>query len=75
MITIGTFFAIIGAVVALGVAGISTAIGVAAAGVAGAGTVAEKKENFKNALILQALPQTQTVYAFIISLLALIVAF
>ena len=27
--------------------------------------------NFKNALILQALPQTQTVYAFIISLLIL----
>lgn len=68
-ITIGTVYAVLGAAVAMGVAGISTAIGVKSAGVAAAGAVAEKKENFKNALVLQALPQTQTVYAFIIALL------
>ncbi len=70
-ITIGTVYAISGAVIAMGAAGLSTAFGVKAAGIAGAGAVAEKKENFKNALILQALPQTQTVYAFITSLLIL----
>ncbi|MCK5282151.1 MAG: V-type ATP synthase subunit K [Nanoarchaeota archaeon] len=70
-ITLGTVFAIGGAAIAMGIAGIATAVGVKAAGVAGAGAVAEKKENFKNALILQALPQTQTVYAFITALLIL----
>jgi V/A-type H+-transporting ATPase subunit K len=71
MVTVGTFLAVGGAALALGVAGLSTAIGVRAAGVAGAGAVAEKKEHFKNALVLQALPQTQTVYAFITALLIL----
>ena len=70
-VTSGTILAISGAVIAMGAAGLATAFGVKAAGVAGAGAVAEKKENFKNALILQALPQTQTVYAFITSLLIL----
>ncbi len=70
-ITLGTVYAVTGAAIAMGVAGISTAFGVKAAGVAGAGAVAEKKENFKNALILQALPQTQTIYAFITALLIL----
>ena len=71
VVTMGTVYAVTGAAVALGVAGFSTALGVKAAGVAGAGAVAEKKENFKNALVLQALPQTQTVYAFITALLIL----
>jgi len=71
-ITYGTVYAICGAALAMGIAGISSAVGVKSAGVAAAGAVAEKKENFKNALILQALPQTQTIYAFIISLLILI---
>ncbi len=71
MVTTGTLIAIGGAAIALGVAGLSTALGVKMAGIAGAGAVAEKKEHFKNALILQALPQTQTVYAFIIGLLIL----
>jgi V/A-type H+-transporting ATPase subunit K len=70
-VTMGVVLAVSGAVVALGVAGLSTAYGVKLAGVAGAGAVAEKKENFKSALILQALPQTQTVYAFITALLIL----
>ena len=72
VVTMGTVYAVSGAALALGVAGLSTAFGVKMAGVAGAGAVAEKKEHFKNALILQALPQTQTVYAFITALLILI---
>ncbi len=68
-VTMGTVFAVSGAALAIGVAGISTAFGVQAAGISAAGAVAEKKENFKNSLILQALPQTQTIYAFITALL------
>ncbi len=65
----GQTLALLGAVVALGTAGFATAMGVYAAGVSGAGAVSENKENFKNALVLQALPQTQTIYGFIIALL------
>ena len=72
VITIGTGLAVLGAAIALGVAGLSTASGSGAAGVAGAGVVAEDKKNFKNALIFQALPQTQTIYAFITALLILL---
>jgi V/A-type H+/Na+-transporting ATPase subunit K len=68
-ITLGTGLAILGGSIALGVAGVSTALGVKAAGVAAAGAVAENKDHFKNGLILQALPQTQTIYAFIVALL------
>jgi len=71
VITMGTVLAIGGAAVAIGVAGLSTAHGVKIAGITGAGAVAENKDNFKNSLVLQALPQTQTVYAFIIALLIL----
>lgn len=71
VVTLGVVLAICGAAVALGTAGFSTAYGVKVAGVAGAGAVAEKKENFINSMILQALPQTQTVYAFITALLIL----
>ncbi|MBW2989147.1 V-type ATP synthase subunit K [Candidatus Woesearchaeota archaeon] len=71
MVTLGVVLAISGAGLALGTAGFCTAYAVKIAGVAGAGAVAEKKENFKSAMILQALPQTQTVYAFIIALLIL----
>lgn len=65
----GQTLAMVGAALALGTAGLATGVGVHAAGVAGAGAVAENKDNFKNALVLQALPQTQTIYAFIIALL------
>lgn len=71
IITIGTGLAVIGAALALGVAGFSTAVGSGAAGVAGAGVVAEDKKNFRNALIFQAMPQTQTIYGFITALLIL----
>ena len=72
MISLGTGLAIGGGVLGLGVAGLSTSIGCGAAGISGAGAVAENKDNFKNSLILQALPQTQTIYAFIIGLFILI---
>jgi len=68
VVTMGTAFAVGGAALALAGTGIATAIGVGAAGVSAAGAVAEDKENFKNALVFQALPQTQTIYGFITAL-------
>lgn len=65
---IGTLMAVIGAATALGVTGLCSAIALRTAGIAGAGAVAENKENFKNALVLQSLPQTQTIYGFITAL-------
>jgi len=67
-VTLGVALGVAGAALALGTAGIATAIGCGAAGVAGAGAVAENKENFKNALVLQSMPQTQTIYGFITAL-------
>ena len=72
VITLGTGLAVVGAGLALGIAGLSTAAGSGAAGVAGAGVVAENKKNFRNALSFQAMPQTQTIYAFITALLILL---
>ncbi|MCX8158049.1 MAG: V-type ATP synthase subunit K [Candidatus Diapherotrites archaeon] len=68
----GVFYAMIGAALALGVPAIATAIGLGAAGVSAAAAVSENKENFKNSLILQSLPQTQTIYGFITALLIVI---
>jgi V/A-type H+/Na+-transporting ATPase subunit K len=72
MISIGTAYAVTGAAIALGTAGLSTAIGCGVAGISAAGAVAENKEHFKNSMLLQALPQTQTIYAFITGLFILI---
>ena len=64
----GKVLAAIAAAVALGGTGIASMIGLKNAGVAAAGVVAENKDNFTNALVLQALPQTQVVYGFITAL-------
>jgi V/A-type H+-transporting ATPase subunit K len=64
----GTVFAGIGAIIALGGTGIASMIGLKSAGVSAAGAVAENKDNFTNSLVLQALPQTQVVYGFITAL-------
>jgi V/A-type H+/Na+-transporting ATPase subunit K len=68
MIGLGTGIAVLGAAIAVGIPGIASAIGVKAAGVTAAAAVAENKENFKNALVLQAMPQTQVIYGFITGL-------
>ena len=69
MLLTGTTLALVGAAIALGGAGIASALGIAMAGVSAAGAVAETNENFKNAMVLQAMPQTQTIYGFITALL------
>ncbi len=69
MSNLGLFFAIIGAALAVGLAGIGSAKGVGLAGEAAAGLLTEKPEMFSKVLILQILPGTQGLYGFIITLL------
>ncbi|MDK2853850.1 MAG: V/A-type H+/Na+-transporting ATPase subunit [Thermococcaceae archaeon] len=55
----------LGAVLAAGIAGVASSFGVGIAGAAAAGAVAEDEKNFRNALLLQALPMTQSIYGLI----------
>jgi len=56
-----------GAGIAISLTGLSSAKGLEVAGHTAAGVTAEEESNFTSALILQALPQTQVVYGFIIA--------
>ncbi|MFT4304862.1 MAG: hypothetical protein ACMXX8_02115, partial [Candidatus Woesearchaeota archaeon] len=68
----GTSLALVGAAVAVGAAGIASAIGAGITGATGARAVAEDPKNFSTALLFQALPQTQGIYGFLISILILL---
>jgi len=65
VITIGMALAALAAGISIGMAGLSSSIGVGLAGVAGAGAVAENPKQFRTALVLQSLPQTQAVYGLL----------
>ncbi|PKK39442.1 V-type ATP synthase subunit K [Clostridiaceae bacterium JG1575] len=64
----GVLFAILGAVLAVILAGNGSARGVGTVGQAAAGVIAEEPEKFGKALILQLLPGTQGLYGFVIGL-------
>jgi V/A-type H+-transporting ATPase subunit K len=68
---IGVILAILGAVLAVGLAGIGSAFGVGTAGRAGAGLVSEEPEKFGKVLLLQALPGTQGIYGFLAAVMVL----
>ncbi len=68
----GAYLAMIGAGLAVGIAGMGAGIGVGIAGAAGAGVVAEKPEKFGTAIVFQALPQTQAIYGLLIAILILL---
>jgi V/A-type H+-transporting ATPase subunit K len=65
----GVSLAMIGAGLAIGVAAVGSGLGIGIAGAAAAGSVAEDKNNFKNSLILELLPQTQCIYGLIVAFL------
>ncbi len=69
---IGQVIAILGAVMAAGVPGIASAIGVGMTGEAVAGLVSEKPETFGQALVLQLLPGTQGVYGLLVGFVILL---
>lgn len=67
----GLHIALIGIFLATALAGAGSAIGVSIAGQAGSGVLSEKPDLFGRVLILQALPGTQGIYGFLISVLLL----
>ena len=64
----GVVFGILGAVLAVLLAGIGSARGVQMAGEAAAGLVIDEPEKFGKAMVLQLLPGTQGLYGFVIGL-------
>ncbi len=64
----------LGAALAAGIAGAASSFGVGIAGAAAAGVVAEDEKNFRNALILEGLPMTQSIYGLITLFLILMVS-
>lgn len=65
----GEVIALLGIALSTILAGVGSAIGVSIAGQTGAGVLSEKPELFGRVLILQALPGTQGIYGFLMSIL------
>ena len=71
MSNLGLFFAILGAALAVGLAGIGSAKGVGLTGEAAAGLLSEKTDMFGKVITLQILPGTQGLYGFSVALVLL----
>jgi len=67
----GNFFAILGASLAFMFGGFGSSKGVGLAGEAGAGVLTEDPGKFGPVMVLQALPSTQAIYAFVIAFLTI----
>ena len=67
----GMVYALIGAVLAVGMAGCGSAIGVRVAGQAAAGVVAVDPSKFAKVLIMQLLPGTQGIYGLLVGFITL----
>ncbi len=67
----GAIFALLGAALAVGLAGAGSARGVGVAGEAAAGVVAEDPSQFGKVMVLQLLPGTQGIYGLIIGFIVL----
>ena len=63
--TLGVFFAILGAAIAAGLSGIGSAKGVGIVGQAAGGVITEDPSKFGKVLILEILPGTQGLYGFL----------
>lgn len=69
--SLGVGFALLGAALAVLLAGIGSAIGVGLAGEAAAGVVTEDPSKFAKVLVLQLLPGTQGIYGLLIAFITL----
>jgi V/A-type H+-transporting ATPase subunit K len=67
----GLLLALLGAVLAVAIAGFGSILGVGVAGVAADAIVAEEPEKFGKCLVLQALPGTQGIYGFLGAILVI----
>jgi len=65
----GNFLAALGCVFAIALAGRGSSVGLRLSGSAASGATAEKEKSFGSFLLLESLPQTQIIYAFIIAIL------
>ena len=71
MSELGIVYALLGAAVAVLLAGAGSAIGVGVAGQAAAGVVTEDPGKFAKVLILQLLPGTQGIYGLLVGFIVL----
>lgn len=72
MENLGTILALLGAALAVFLAGIGSARGVGIAGQAAAGVISESPDCFGQALVLELLPGTQGIYGFLIGFIVLL---
>ncbi len=70
--TMGNFYAILGAAIAVILSGVGSAIGVSRAGQASSALLTKQPEKFGKVLILQLLPSTQGLYGFVVGFMVLI---
>lgn len=68
----GVVWALLGAALAIGLAGSGSGLGVGIAGTAGAGVLTEDPAKFGLVLLFQALPGTQGIYGLLVGFLVLI---
>ncbi len=68
----GVVWALLGAALAIGLAGSGSGLGVGIAGTAGAGVLTEDPSKFGLVLLFQALPGTQGIYGLLVGFLVLI---
>lgn len=68
---IGNVYALLGAAIAVFLAGAGSAYGVGVAGQAAAGVVSEQPEQFAKVLILELLPGTQGIYGLLVGFITL----
>ncbi len=70
--TMGNFYALLGAALAVLVAGIGSAIGVGRSGQAASALLSKQPDKFSNAMILQLMPATQGLYGFVVGFMVLV---
>lgn len=68
----GVFWAVLGAALSVGLAGIGSAKGVGIVGEAAAALTSEEPEKFGKTIVLQALPGTQGIYGLLIAFMILL---
>ena len=67
----GVFYAMLGAAIAVLVAGIGSAVGVGRAGQASAALLSKQPDKFSNLMVLQLMPATQGLYGFVVGFMVL----
>lgn len=68
---IGNFYALLGAAIAVLLAGIGSAIGVGRAGQAASALLSKQPDKFSNLMILQLMPATQGLYGFVVGFMVM----